>query len=416
MTRRRVRTVDLAFGLTTFAAAMLAYLFVFTQVDHWVVSGGLGFWGRFFFGPSCSRPAVTTWSATSRRFSVPHQSRLRRLRHRARVAKLQEQPDQFPLPPPRRRRSAKDDLARRVYQGLEYQAAAGLSRVSAETAVDRSHLVRVGYILAGVVAICCFYLAISPKSLLASFGRVLWPWASIPAPTWVTIDAVEPGDTAAYQGDTIVVSAEVHRLKANEAVHLVYRSADGQSVGQVPMSVPEHDYRYQAELPPGRLGLQQDLVYWLSAGDCTTRRFHVEVQTPLAIVVDRVEYKYPAYTGLPPRTVLREGISGRSKGRRRRSTRPPATRSRRLMSSWTGKAVRSVRMDSSGPAAAGRLTLKLNPEDPKQPDAIRRPGVYLLSAPVHRCETAGEPPPGTAPDRGGPGWEAQSPLRRADGR
>ena len=46
MTRRRVRTVDTAFALTAFVAAVLAYLFVFALVDQWVVTSGLGFWGR----------------------------------------------------------------------------------------------------------------------------------------------------------------------------------------------------------------------------------------------------------------------------------------------------------------------------------------------------------------------------------
>jgi hypothetical protein len=374
MTRRRVRTVDLACGLTTFAAAILAYLFVCAQVDHWVVSGGLGFWGRFFL-----------WAvmlAVGGYYLVRNVAPLLLYRISpvfAAYAIEQGWPSfknsliNFLFLRQQRNEFAKDELARRVYQGLESQAAAGLTRVSAETAVDRSHLVRVGYILAGVVAVCCFYLAISPKSLLASFGRVLWPWASIPAPTWVTIDAVKPGDAAAYQGDTIVVSAEVHRLRANGTVHLVYRSADGQTIGQVPMSVPEHEYRYQAELPPGRLGLQQDLVYWLSAGDCTTRRFHVEVQTPLAIAVDRVEYKYPAYTGLPPRTVLRDGDLRAIEGT---EATIHATASHEIASAYIeldGESRQSVRMDTSGPAAAGRVTLKLNPEDPKQPDAIRRP-------------------------------------------
>ena len=69
----------------------------------------------------------------------------------------------------------------------------------------------------------------------------------------MTIDAVKPGDTVAYQGDTVVVSAAVYGLKANEPVHLVYSSADGRSAEQaVPMVLPPHDHRYQAELPPGR--------------------------------------------------------------------------------------------------------------------------------------------------------------------
>jgi len=375
MTRRRVRTVDLAHRLTALAAAVLAYLFAVAMVDHWVVTGGLGFWGRFLAWalmmtagwyyfvrlvvPLVVFPINPVFAAHAIEQGWPS---------------FKNSLINFLFLRRQREELVNDDLARRVYQGLELQAAAGLKHVSAETAVDRSHLVRVSCVLAGVVAICCLYLAICPKSLLASFGRVLWPWASIPAPTWVTIDAVEPGDAVAYQGDTIPVSAEVHRLKANSPVHLVYSTADARSVDQtLPMSVPPGGYRYQAELPPGQSGLQQDVVYWLTAGDCTTERFRIQVQTPLSIGVDRVEYKYPAYTGLPPRTVMREGDLRAIEGT---EVALHATANREIASAFVdleGDIRDSVRMETSGIAATGRLTLKLKPEDPKQPDAGRRP-------------------------------------------
>ena len=375
MTRRRVRTVDIAYRLTTLTAAILAYLFAVAMVDHWVVTGGLGFWGRFLAWalmmtagwyyfvrlvvPLVVFPINPVFAAHAIEQGWPS---------------FKNSLINFLFLRRQRETLVNDDLARRVYQGLEFQAAAGLKHVSAETAVDRSHLVRVSCVLAGTVAICCLYLAICPKSLLASFGRVLWPWASIPAPTWVTIEAVEPGDAVAYQGDTILVSAEVHRLRGNDAVHLVYSSADGRSVDQaVPMSVPPRGYRYQAELPPGQSGLQQDVVYWLTAGDCTTERFRIEVRTPLTIGVDRVEYKYPAYTGLPPRTVMREGDLRAIEGT---EVALHATANREIASAFVdleGDIRHSVRMDTNGIAATGRFTLNLKPEDPKQPEAGRRP-------------------------------------------
>ena len=272
-----------------------------------------------------------------------------------------------------REQFAKDELARRVYQGLESQAAAGLTRVSAETAVDRSHLVRVGYILAGVVAVCCFYLAISPKSLLASFGRVLWPWASIPAPTWVTIDAVEPGDAAAYQGDTIVVSAEVHRLRASDTAHLVYRSADGQTVGQVPMSVPEHEFPLPGRVAAGPAGAPAGPGVLAVRG----RLHHAAVPHPGADAAGdcgrsrRVQVSRLHRLAASDRLAGRGSPGDRGDGGHDPRDRQPRDRVGLYRAGW-GKP--SIHEDGHhGPAAAGRVTLKLNPEDPKQPDAIRRP-------------------------------------------
>ena len=41
-----------------------------------------------------------------------------------------------------------------VYEALEHRAAADLGKVSIDTAVDRGRIVRLGYALAGIVAIC----------------------------------------------------------------------------------------------------------------------------------------------------------------------------------------------------------------------------------------------------------------------
>jgi hypothetical protein len=53
--------------------------------------------------------------------------------------------------------------------------------------------------------------------------------------------------------------------------------------------------------------LQQDHRYFLSAGDFQTETYRVEVQIPPSIVIDRLEYHYPPYTGLPDRVSPRQG-------------------------------------------------------------------------------------------------------------
>ncbi|NQT14283.1 MAG: hypothetical protein HQ582_16120, partial [Planctomycetes bacterium] len=195
-----------------------------------------------------------------------------------------------------------DDLTRGIYQALEEKAATDLEEIPADVVVDRSRVIRLGYLLAAILAVACLYLVISPKSPLVSAQRVVWPWADVKAPTRVTIDGVEPGDELVYQGDVVAVSAKIDGLADDEAVLLYYTTADGQSVDQaIPMTLSEGGYRHVCDLPPGMSGLQQDVEYYLAAGDCRTRPFRLEVQTALSILVDRVEYDFPDYTGIPDR-------------------------------------------------------------------------------------------------------------------
>ena len=49
-TRSHVRSVDIATSLMTLAAGTLAFVLVAALVDHWLVTGGLGFWTRAVSG------------------------------------------------------------------------------------------------------------------------------------------------------------------------------------------------------------------------------------------------------------------------------------------------------------------------------------------------------------------------------
>ena len=45
-TRSHVRGVDVAAGILVLLAGTLAYFFLAAMIDHWLITGGLGFWGR----------------------------------------------------------------------------------------------------------------------------------------------------------------------------------------------------------------------------------------------------------------------------------------------------------------------------------------------------------------------------------
>ena len=57
-TRRQVRAVDLSSAVLVLVAGVLCYLLLATLVDHWVVSGGLGYGGRTLAWAICLTAAV----------------------------------------------------------------------------------------------------------------------------------------------------------------------------------------------------------------------------------------------------------------------------------------------------------------------------------------------------------------------
>ena len=215
----------------------------------------------------------------------------------------------------------------------------------------------------------------------------------------MTIRDVQPGDAVAFHGDSVAVSAEVAGLREGEPVLLVYSTADGQIVDQaIPMTRPEGDYRYQCRLPPGNLGLQQDYEYYLAAGDCQTRRYRIEVQIAPAIVVDKVTYHYPAYTGIADRTVERQGdlraIEGTEVTIHATANTEIKPGTAEIDLGCTGR--RGLRMTTDGRTAIGRFTLRLSPEDPT------RARVRLVPASLRRPPGPGEPAADPASHRSDP--------------
>lgn len=94
--------------------------------------------------------------------------------------------------------------------------AADLNAVELDVAVDRTHVIRLGYVLAGVLASFALYLVLSPRTPVRSAVRILCPWSNVEPPTRVTIHDVQPGNITAFHGDHVIVSAEISGLGDGE--------------------------------------------------------------------------------------------------------------------------------------------------------------------------------------------------------
>jgi len=360
-TRRQVKGVDIIAGLITLIVGILTYLFVAAIIDHWLVTGGLGFWGRLvlwgFLIAAVSLYCVKhLWPALVLSINPVF------------AAKTIEQ-----CKPTLKNslinflllRGRQNEMAPVIYQALEQRAAADLKEVKIEVAVDRRPVLQLSYLLAGVVGVICLYLALSPKSPLTSAVRILWPWSNVHAPTRVTIEDVRPGDSVAFHGDFVAVSADVRGLNEDEPALLHYSTADGEVVNQIiPMTPEGVAFRHQAKLPPDSLGLQQDYTYFITAGDFRTPTYNIETQISPMIAVERVDYHYPPYTGIPDCSVERQGDIRAIEGTQvtiHAAANQPIQRAE-IDFSLTG--IRGIGMNVDDRSATGRFTLRLQPDDP----------------------------------------------------
>jgi hypothetical protein len=298
-TRSQVKWVEISSAAMILVAATLGYLMVVVLLDHWLIPGGLGFWGRIV-ALALLVLGAGTYFATSlaplllRRVNPVYAA------HAIEQARptLKNSLVNFLL-----LRSSRAEISESVYQAVEQQAATRLSQVHIESAVDRSRLIRIFSILTAIVAISCLYLIASPKDPLSTVRRIALPWADIAAPTRVTIEEVSPGDTNTFYDGYVTVEAVVRGVDDADPVTLYYSTADGQTVGQsIPMQRPSGAYRHSATLPAGTGGLQQDVMYHIEAGDARSNLYQVEVRPAPTILIDRVEYHYPKYTGMEPAT------------------------------------------------------------------------------------------------------------------
>ncbi len=303
-TRSQVRGVDIAAAVMSLATATLGYFLGIVVIDHWLIGGGLGIWGRTLLLAIYLGGALW-WTLTQ---IAPLLFRKINPLYAAQTIERSRPTLKNALVNFLFFRSAPDTVHQRVLEQIEQQAATSLVGVEVESAVDRSRLVRIGYVLVALVALGALYAIISPKNPFKTVSRILAPWADIAPPTSTTIDELEPGDTQAFRGQQITVKARVQGIADGQQVLLYYTTADRQIVDRaVEMFRPANDYRYAAVLPASDAALQQSLTYRLEAGDARTRDYRIEVAAAPTIVVQAVEYKYPAYTGLLGQRVERQG-------------------------------------------------------------------------------------------------------------
>ncbi len=395
-TRGAVKTMEFAASVLMLSIAALIYLMAMALVDHWLVPGGLGLAGRIV--------AFVIFVALATGFLARQLHPL--VFHRVNpvyAAHTIEQANptlkngliNFLL-----LRGRRAEVPRGVYQAMEAQAATRLANVEEEGVVDHSRLIQMAYVLCAVLIVCGLYKVLSPKDPLVTAGRVLAPWSDLRAPTRVTIDDVRPGEASVPQGDQVRVSARVRGLDEDESVN-VWIASDGLDGDErrIEMFVPPGDNRHACRIPETAGGVRHAFRYRLVAGDAVSPTFRVRVTAVPTMVVESVEYQYPAYTQMTARVVPRQGdiraIEGTSVTVNARANY--AIQSARIDFESDGRSDRPMTFD--GDRASVRFSLGL-----KQDRRTPQPSSYRLTfaneqghgnrQPIeHRVEVMADLPP-----------------------
>lgn len=319
-TRRVVKFVDLATSLVLLAGGVLAYLLVVAIAEHWLVPGGFSELSRL------GLLLLLAWGVASFAFRRLWPLVIGRVNpiyaaHAIEVAAEGGPSLKNSLVNLLLFRQKRAEISDAVYHTLEEQAAQRLSRAPLDSAVDRTALIRFGYVLLAIVAIAGLYKVFSPKDPLVAARRVLMPWADIVPASRVKIVDVKPGVATVPRGEFVDVSAEVRGIGDDENVVLRFTTADGQAVNKsTPMKLSRDNFRYEGRLPADEpsasAGLSQDVSYRIEAGDARTLDYAVKVVDAPSILVERIEYDYPEYTGYLDREVKQLGDIGAIEGTR----------------------------------------------------------------------------------------------------
>ncbi|MGA2502351.1 MAG: hypothetical protein ABSH20_31810, partial [Tepidisphaeraceae bacterium] len=179
---------------------------------------------------------------------------------------------------------------------------------------------------------------------------------------------VQPGSDVVFNDERQEVTALVTGLRDGEEVALFVSTADEQVVDdRMVMTRSDGANHYRCELPFGSGGFQQDTFYRITAGDATTPQYKLEVQIAPTICVDRIDYQFPAYTEMAPRTIKNQGDIKALEGTKVTIHATANMDIQKALIDLNSAGLRTLPMTVSGRQASGQFTLALDSENPGKP-------------------------------------------------
>lgn len=361
-TKLFVKLIDLGVLVAWAGAGLLGYFLVLAIVDHWVVSlGTVGRWlslvgmlvglGWLFakgLAPLLLKRINPAYAAHTIEETMPA--------FKNSISTFLDLEQE------------KRDVHAGILEAVGHKAARDIGAVEVDSVVDRSQLIRVGYVLVAIFASFAAYKILSPRDPLQTVARVLAPWADISRPSRVRILELSPGNKEVYYGDSVEVKISVRGTHDGDEVRLIYSTADGQTVDRaIVMKAGVGNVDYTATLPANesagsasQAGIQQDLIYRVEAGDAVSNSYRLSVISAPTILVKRLSYAYPAYMKKAALTVDSQGDISAPEGTKVRieaTANVPIATAVLEMDPVDGKPTATLDMSVEGQNARGGLQL-----------------------------------------------------------
>ena len=190
---------------------------------------------------------------------------------------------------------------RGVVAAVGRQAVAELRTHDVSALMDtRPMIIAISIALSFTVSITLYSL-IAPRSAWTTAERILFPWREIAPPARVKIGQVQPGSAVIPQSLPCPIIVNVTGLRSDENVFVRFTSADQQILDQRLQLTPQvAGSSYEGALTTDGRGIQQDVQYWIEAGDAVAGPYSLKVNPLPQLAIEKIKLTYPAYTQLPP--------------------------------------------------------------------------------------------------------------------
>jgi hypothetical protein len=167
--------------------------------------------------------------------------------------------------------------------------------------VERKSLRRSTIALATIGAAAALVFIAGPAYLRQGALAVLVPTGDVEAASPYRLE-VEPGDTTVSKGADISVTAKLIGFTSAE-VDLFTRRSAGAPFERVSMIPEAGDGTFESTL----FGVRESTEYFVQAAGVRSEVFDIEVANLPFVERLEMEYVFPAYTGIPPKTVENGG-------------------------------------------------------------------------------------------------------------
>ncbi len=151
--------------------------------------------------------------------------------------------------------------------------------------------------IAAIIVVAALTLGIGPSFLRSGARFIAAPWtnAEEARPYYIVVD---PGNAEVARGGGQLIRAQLHGFDADEAQIAVQRGADS-AWTHIPLIASRDSAGFEIRL----FDLVQRTSYYVEANGVRSPVYHLDVLDLPYVQALRLEYHYPAYTGLPAETV-----------------------------------------------------------------------------------------------------------------